>query len=268
MMKKLFVIIFAVLTTVGLALPVWAAPTFMAGDEGHPVTVDAAIDDDAYIGANTAIINADINGDLLIGANTAQINSKVNGDLWVGANTVTINNRVVGDVRIGAGEVIINSTVDDDVIVGTGNLVVGDKAVIRGDLIVGSGNAVVNGRVYGGARIFGGSVTLNAVIGGSVEVKADESLTILPGTKIGGELSYWAPKENLDFVKYAKTVTYHPTVTKRSSLPMLGAFMWMIPAISISFLLWNLLCVLLMGAVLIWLMPKLLPRVAVLIKKD
>lgn len=267
MVKKFFIVMLVVFTTAGLALPVWATPIFMAGDKDHPITVDVAIPDDAYIGAKTAVINADIDGDLIMGANTAQINGKVGGDLWVGAGTVTVNNRVVGDVRIGAGEVIINTTVDDDVIVGAGNLTIGEKALIRGDLVVGSGNVIVNGKIYGNVRVAGGAVTLKAVINGNVEVRTDNHITILPGTKIGGELSYWSPTENIEFIKYAKTVTYHP-ITKRSSLPMLGAFMWMVPAITIGFLLWKLICVLLLGAVLIWLMPKLLPRVVVLIKKD
>lgn len=266
-MKKLFILIFAVFTTASLALPVWAAPVFMAGDKNHPVTVDNSIVDDAYIGADSAIVNANVDGDLIIGANTAQINGKVNGDLWIGAGTVTVNNRVVGDIRIGAGETTLNSTVDDDVIVGTGKLIVGEKALIKGDLIVGGGNVEVNGKVLGDAKIAGGGVTLKAVINGNVEIKTDNYVTILPGTKIGGELSYWAPKENADFVKYAKTVVYHPRV-KRSSAPMLGAFMWMVPAISIGLLLWKLIGILLLGAVLIWLMPKLLPRVVGLIQKD
>ena len=257
----------AVFTTAGLALPVWAAPNFMAGEKDQTVTVNAQLSDDTYIGASAAIVNADIDGDLIIGANTAQLNGKVGGDLWVGAGTVTVNDRITGDVRAGAGEVAINTTVDDDVIVGTGKLTMSDQAVIRGDLIVGSGHATVNGRVYGDVRIAGGAVTIKANIGGNVEVKTDNSLTILPGTKIGGELSYWAPQENPEFTQYAKKVTYH-SISKRSSAPLLGAMMWMIPAVSISFLLWKLICVLLLGAVLIYLMPKLLPRVAVLIKKD
>jgi len=267
MMKKILILMFAVLTTAGLALPVWAAPNFIAGDKGQPVTVNSPLGDDTYIGATTAVINSDIDGDLIIGANTAQIDGRIAGDLWVGASTVMVNNRVAGDVRIGAGDVVINSVVDDDVIAGTGKLTIGEKAIIKGDLIVGSGSVVVYGRIYGNARIAGGAVTLKANIGGDVTVKTDNYLTILPGTKIGGELSYWAPTENPDFSKFASAVRYHP-VTRRSRTPMVGAFMWMVPAITFGLLLWKFVCIFLLGALLIWLMPKLLPRVVAVIRKD
>jgi len=267
MIKKLFILIFAVLTTASFAMPVWAMPNFLAGDENHPVTIGTDLNDDTYIGANAALVNANIDGDLLIGANTAQVNGKIGGDLWIGAGAVTLSNRVEGDVRIGAGDVTINTTVDDDVIVGAGNLMLGDKAIIKGDLIVGTGTALVNGKIYGNIRLAGGEITLNAIVNGNVEIKTDNDITILSGTKIGGELSYWGPKENPGFVKYAKTVTYHP-VAKRSSAPMLGAFMWMVPVLGMGFLLWKLASALLLGAVLIWLMPKLLPRIVALIKKD
>ncbi|MBN2585172.1 hypothetical protein JXA59_00790 [Patescibacteria group bacterium] len=269
MIKKIFILMFVALTTVGLANPAWAAPNFMASDTGQPITIRAALTDDTYIGANTAMVDAAIDGDLLIGANTAQINGQVEGDLWVGANTVWVNNRVAGDVRIGAGEVVINTTVDDDVIVGARTLTTSEKAVIRGDLIIGAATAMVGGKIYGNARIAGGAVTLNASIDGDVEIKTDNYISILPGTKIGGELSYWAPKENPEFAKYAKTVTYHPQKTTHTPLPpMLGVMLWMIPALGAGFLLWKLVSILLMGAVIIWLMPKLLPRITVAIKKD
>jgi len=267
MMKKLFMLMFAVLTTVGLALPVWAAPNFIAGDNEQAVTINAPLGDDTYVGASTAIVNSGIDGDLIIGANDAQINSQVEGDLWAGANSIVINNRIVGDARIGAGKVVINSTVDDDVIVGTADLTIGEKGVIKGDLIAGSAHVVVNGKILGNAKIAGGEVTLNSVIGGNVEIKTDNKVLIMPGTKIGGELSYWAPQENPDFIKYAKKVVYH-SKAKRSSVPMMDAFMWMIPAVGIGFLLWKLICLALLGAVIIWLMPKLLSRVIVLIKHN
>ncbi|MFA5270604.1 MAG: polymer-forming cytoskeletal protein [Patescibacteria group bacterium] len=265
MMKKLFMLIFAVFTTASLALPVWAAPNFIAGDNEQAVTINSPLSDDTYIGANSAVINSDIDGDLIIGANDVQLNSQIEGDLLAGANSIVINGRVVGDARIGAGEVIINSTVDDDVIVGTANLTIGEKGVIKGDLIAGSAHVVVNGKIMGNAKIAGGEVTLNSVIDGNVEIKTDNVVYLMPGTKIGGELSYWAPKENPDFIKYAKKVVYH-SKAKRSSVPALDAFMWMIPAVGIGFLLWKLICILLLGAVIIWLMPKLLPRVVGLIK--
>jgi cytoskeletal protein CcmA (bactofilin family) len=258
---------FAVLTTAGLALPVWAAPNFMAGDRNHPVTINNPLGDDTYIGADTAMVSSDINGDLIIGANTAQINGRIAGDLWVGAGTVTVNNRVAGDVRIGAGEAVINGVVDDDVIVGSGKLTIGEKAIIKGDLVVGSGSVVVYGKIYGNARIAGGAVTLKANINGDVMVKTDNHLTILPGTKIGGELSYWAPTENPDFSKFALAVKYHPAA-RRSRAPMISAFMWMVPAVTLGLLLWKFVCLFLLGTILIWLMPKLLPRVVAVIKKD
>lgn len=133
-----------------------------------------------------------INDDLYIGAETADIAGVVNGDIYVGAGTVNFSGRVSGDLVVGAGTVTIDQAfIGDSLIVGAGTVTIDEQTRIGGSLLAGSGTLDNQARVGRNAMIGAGTVTLNAPVAGEARIGA-ETLTLGPLTVIGHDLTYAA----------------------------------------------------------------------------
>lgn len=133
------------------------------------------INDDLFIGTQTAVIDGTVNGDVFIGAQTVKVTGLVNGSLHIGANTVDITGTVKGNVYAGAQNILVSG------------------AKIGGSLLVGGAtvnidkDSTIGGSVLAGA----GSLSLDSQVKRSVYVGVG-NLTIGADTKIGKDLYYAA----------------------------------------------------------------------------
>ncbi len=263
-MKKIFFAVGAVLVLGLSATAAVAAPTFLAPEDGS-VTINQPLGDDLYAAGSNVIINKPIQGDLIATGGTIDVDANVSGDVLVFGGTVIIRGNVGDDVRIAGGQVSIYGAVGDDLLIGGGTVSLGSAAVIKGDVLVGAGNLTLDGKVLGSARVAADTVALKGTISGNAEVRAGDSLTMSEKARVGGTLKYWAETENSDFAKNAGKVEFHKAISKHmSKLGVIGAFAGM--ALFVTF--WKLLGLLIMGAVLILLFPKYMPKVAGDIRKN
>lgn len=174
-----------------LSIPA-SAFTVLQSDEF--VGIDTVINDDLYIFGDDIIIQGTVLGDILACGKLLDIPGNVTGDVMACAGTVIINGNVEDDVRVCTGTLIVNGNVGGDLLVFGGNVVVSDDANINGDVIFSSGQMELIGDV--GSNVIGesGDVKLAGEVDSNVKLKVDK-LTVLPGTKINGMLTYTSPKE-------------------------------------------------------------------------
>lgn len=264
-MYKTLLVSLVVVLTIGIA-PALAAPHFISSDAGI-INITSPLGDDTYIGGGQVTVDRNIDGDLFIGGGNVEVKGNVAGDLFVGAGTVMVTGNIGDDLRVGGGQVRISGTVGDDVLVGAGFLVIGKDAIIRGDLITGSGNFSLDGEVKGNVKASFGEGVINGTIGGDASLRYRDDLTFGSQAIITGKLTYRAPQENPDFGRMASSVEYHKWA-QQINLPALGALAFLMPVLTFSALAWKYLGMLVLGGLLIWLLPKYMPRVAQSIKKN
>ncbi len=109
-----------------------------------------------------------VDGDLYATGGQVRIDGTVEGDLVAGAGQVQVTGEVVGDMLIGSGNVDISGQVGGDARLGAGQVIVSGS--VGEDLVVGSGQATVtsSGSV-GEDFIFGtGQTTLDGDVAGGV----------------------------------------------------------------------------------------------------
>ena len=93
-----------------------------------------------------------------------------------------------------AGRVSLSGQVGGDVLVTGGQVRLLPDATIGGDVVVAAGEVVLESTVRGAVRVAGGQIMLDGPVAGPVRVRA-RSLTIGEQARLGGELTYWAPRE-------------------------------------------------------------------------
>src|SRR5918994_1584872 len=99
---------------------------------------------------------------------TVGVDESVDGDLYLTGGTVTVNGSVDGDLTAFGGQVTLNGTV-------------------TGDVLAAGGTVTVAGDVTGDLRIAGGQVTLNGAVGEDV-IAAGGQLTLQGGATVDGDL--------------------------------------------------------------------------------
>ena len=250
------------------------------------------VEDDLYVGANVFILRGTIEGDLVAAGSVIVIDPSgvVTGDILVGAQGVVINGTVEGDARV-AGAVIsvgAGAKIGEDLIAFGYGIEVAEGATVGHDLVAFGSQLAINGGVGRNALVGGNGVHISGVIGGdvSVDVGTEEEalpfnpfmfmqqqpempsipavpggLTIDPGAKIGGNLSYTSSRVvNIPSGVVSGEVTRHvpapPTTGEKAPPPpptpeeQIGS--WFIR------LLRSLATLYIMGFLFSWLAPNLL----------
>lgn len=264
MFRKIFSGILVTVLVLFAVAPALASPSFFEDDS---VSITSPIGDDVYIGGGNVIVESDIKGDLFVGGGMIEINGDIAGDLFIGGGTITVRGNVGDDVRIGGGQITIYGNVGDDLIIGGGTVTITDSSTVRGDLLVGAGDFSLYGDVQGSVKAGFGSGRIKGTIGGDADLRyGDGKLTFADGAKIGGKLDYWALSENDSFADIAGEIEYHKMVGSSANVPvMAGIFA---PMALFAGGLWSLVGIVLLGGLMLWLLPKFLPRVVETTKKN
>lgn len=116
-------------------------------------------------------------------------------DLWLVATTqVRFEGEAQEDVRILAGSAVVGGEVRRNLAAYAPNgLQLATNSAVRGELLLVGGSAICEGTVEGDAWILADSATLGGQWLGNVRIQARE-IRLVPGTRIGGDLTYTAPK--------------------------------------------------------------------------
>jgi hypothetical protein len=166
----------------------------LANDEGSvSVGKSEIVNDDLFIGAQTATLDGTVNGDVFIGANSITINGIINGNLHIAASSVTLKGNVKGNVYVGSGNLTVNSSIiGGSLILGAGSVNIDENSSIGGSIIAGAGSITIDSQVKRSVYLGVGTATIGstAVIGKDLYygvAEDGEKVTIEEGAVITGE---------------------------------------------------------------------------------
>jgi hypothetical protein len=160
---------------------------------------------------DNVVVNQVTEEDLLIAGRNLQLQSEVKGDVTAAGSDVTITGPVAGYVMVAGAKININGPVGNDLWAAGANVNVNapiaDNAMLAGrdvNLLPGAvvkhnakiaGGAVsVQGRVERNLKLAARDAQIASEIGGSVDARV-ESLKLLPGAVVRGDLLVYGPKE-------------------------------------------------------------------------
>jgi cytoskeletal protein CcmA (bactofilin family) len=194
--------------------------------------------------------------------------SQLGGKLRAGGEVVVPSGETVqGDLYASGGSVRIDGTVDGDLVASGGQVQVSGE--VTGDLLAGSGNVDVSGQVGGDARVGAGQVTVSGSVGEDLLVGAGQ-VTLTSSGEVGEDLIFGSGRMTLDgrvegdvlgstsnYVRHGSVGgTENVNITEREAeaAPTVGD--------RILDVFQRFLSVLIVGALLLWLAPRLLDRVS------
>ena len=171
-------------------------------------------------------------GDLLGMAQTGVIRGEVRGDLaYCGQSLEITDGAIVHDtLRFFGDTLTIKGTVDGDVVAAGGSVTVSPGGRITGSMHLFAGVVDLSGTTDGHLKFTGGKLILAGSIAGDADVTADQ-ITIVPGTSIGGDLTYGAREElsPADLRVVGGLVEFEPKTEEedeQESRFTLNKFMW------------------------------------------
>lgn len=182
--------IFAILLILAVFTPLSAfGATIKLGDT-YTFNEDDVVRDNLYIGAGEVFSAGNVFGDLLIGAGSVTVSGSVSGDATIAGGDISVLEKISGDLRILGGDILVTKDVDGDLMIIGGNVRILSGATVGKDLVILGGRAIIQGDVNGKVRVIGGEVVLDSRVGGNVDIKAGESITIGDSAVIAGDLIY------------------------------------------------------------------------------
>lgn len=175
--------------------PVYAVPLdFLQSGENVTLSQNQYINQDYFAAGKTVIVSGVVNGDAYLAGGNIIVDGIVNGSVLAAGGNINIRGRVTNDVRVAGGQINISGIVGGNVTSAGGNTNIENTAQINGSLVAATGNLNINGPVGKSATFGAGQVNLNSTVGGNITAGVGV-LTLLPQTKIGGNLEYWSDKD-------------------------------------------------------------------------
>jgi len=150
--------------------------------------------DEMWISAQSITISGEALEDLFAAGGTLDLRGNFKSDVWAGGDQVIAAGRFGDHVRLASRTVQVSGTLDGSLTAAGNTVKIEPTALIGKDMLCFGENVISEGSIAGNARIAAKKATLGGNIAGNVSITAKE-IVILPGTLIGGNLSYTAPKE-------------------------------------------------------------------------
>jgi len=151
--------------------------------------------DEMWISAQDITISGEALDDLFAAGTTLDLRGNFKGDVWAGGGNQVIAAGRFGDhVRLVSRMVQASGTFGNSLAAAGNTIKIESSASIAKNLFGAGDNVISEGAIAGNVRIVAKKATLGGKIAGNVSIAAQE-IVILPGTVIGGDLNYTAPKE-------------------------------------------------------------------------
>lgn len=187
--KKAFVYFLLFIVMLLVVTPVYAGPVFRSG-ESVSVEADQVVEGDLYAAGGTVTISGNTEGDVFAAGGTVKLNAPVSEDVVIAGGAVQIDAPVNDDLRIAGGEVVVADVVEGDLVVLGGAVQVLSTAVVKGDLLFAAGTIEVRGPVEGSVFGIGDRVRIDATVGGTLTVRAEQNLTLGDRAEVLGDIVY------------------------------------------------------------------------------
>lgn len=175
-----------------LIVPFVTSAAVIRSDKEAIVPVEENISGNVYLVGGEPKSLGEVNGDVFALGNDIEVGGVVNGDIISAGGNLNINAVVNGDVRVSGGTVSVENTISGDVVVFGSNITIKENAKIGGDLILIGGVVNLKNDSEKHVRVISRSTIIEGSILNSANITS-EKITILKGSEIKGELSYFSP---------------------------------------------------------------------------
>ena len=150
--------------------------------------------DEMWISAPDITISGEALDDLFAAGGILDLRGNFKSDVWACGTQVIAAGRFGDHVRLAAKMVQVSGTLASSLTAMGNTVKIEPSATIARNMLCFGENIINEGTVAGNVQIVAQKATLGGKIAGDVSVAAQE-IVVLPGTVIGGNLSYTAPKE-------------------------------------------------------------------------
>lgn len=149
----------------------------------------------AYAAGASIVLTAPVAGDFLACGGSVILAAPVTGDNLILAGSISSRADMKGDFRAAGGSIDVSGPVAGDLVaIGYS---VRDSGRVDGSLFIVAANANVSGGSLGPVTIYGNNVSLAGSFSDDVSIVASGRVTLAPGTRIHGSLSYESPDKAL-----------------------------------------------------------------------
>lgn len=171
------------------------AADFRASESGMENISAGTKTKNLYVAGNTVNSEADVLGDLVAAGNNINIGGKVEESLFAAGSNLNLKSQIGSNARVAGGIITIDSQVGDDLLAAGGMITLSKNNLVSGDLLLAGGNLTIDGQTLGRAYLSGGTITINGIIKGDVEIKNADKVTLGDNAVIGGSFKYSSPEE-------------------------------------------------------------------------
>lgn len=181
------------LVSLSILLPLTGAKVLAQSDQANGQAISLqrgeVVDKDYFASSGQVTLSGTVNGDAYVAGGNILVDGVVNGDLLVGGGNVNVTGTVANNIRVAGGNVTISAKVGKNVTAVGGSVEISNSADISGSLVVAGGNIQVLGPVGKEMNLAAGQATLGSSVGSGVYAAVSQ-LTLSPGAKINGDLTY------------------------------------------------------------------------------
>jgi hypothetical protein len=170
------------------ALLVAVAGVAGAADAG-PDSAESMLGEDFFSAGPTVVLERPITGDALMAGGSVESNASIGGDATMAGAEVSVRATVGDDLYAAGGQVDVDALVAGNARLAGGRVRVAPESRVEGGVAIAGGRVDVRGTFARYLTVAGGDVTVGGDVRGDLRVYAD-TLTVLPGTTIGGRLIY------------------------------------------------------------------------------
>ncbi|MCX6786332.1 MAG: hypothetical protein NTU85_00730 [Candidatus Kaiserbacteria bacterium] len=249
-MNRFFLFLFISFLIPASALAANAPASFSAA---RSLNTASSSPGNAYTAGISVVITAPVKGDLsAVGGNIVSA-APVTGDELLFAGSIDSRAPVMGDFRAVGGSIAIEKPIAGDLV--ALGISVNDSGRAGGNVFIIALNTTLTNGASGPVTIYGNNVSLAGDFANNVNIVASGRVTIAPGTKIMGALSYEAPEAAS--IPVSATIVGGTTYTNISYLPDAGTSRTLALASVGFFLFVRILSVLILAGLLAGLFPRL-----------
>jgi hypothetical protein len=184
-------ILIAVLASLSVGYGLSRAAGQVAGDN---VVVNQVAEDDLLIAGRNLQVQAEVKGDVTAAGSDVTIAGPVAGYVMVAGSNVNITGSVGNDLWAAGANVNINAPVADNAMLAGRDVKLLPGAVVKNNAKIAGGAVSVQGRIERNLKLAARDAQIASEIGGSVDARI-ESLKLLPGAVVRGNLVVYGPKE-------------------------------------------------------------------------
>ncbi len=155
---------------------------------GQRVEIAGPLDEDVYSLGRDIVISGAVVGDIAALGQSVTMTGSSGGSVNAAALELRVDGQIGGSARLAGQQVVVGGKVTGDVVAAARSMVLGSQGVVGRDLVVATDELVVEGRVVRQLVGTAGSVTISGIVSG-VQITADR-VVVKQGARIEGDLIY------------------------------------------------------------------------------